>query len=68
MEFFLQLCILLVVSSVHFVMSRCEEKRINIRFMTKEGKSPAQIARSLQDVYGEDALSYLQVRLWHHRF
>ncbi len=65
------LCLLVTVFFVTacvWAMSRHEEQRINIQFMTQEGKTPTQIIHSLQAVYRQDALSYPQVRLWHHRF
>ncbi len=49
-------------------MSTREEQRVNIKFLTQTGKNPTQVWRALKDVYGDRALSYPQVRLWHKRF
>ncbi len=63
------LCFLLVdIVPVHAVMSKREEQRINIKFLAQSGKNPTEAWRALKQVYGNAALSYPQVRLWHKRF
>ncbi len=50
------------------VMNSRIEQRTNIKFLAQSGRTPAQVLRSLQQVYGQQALSYPQVRLWHRHF
>ncbi len=49
-------------------MSTHEEQRTNIKFLAKSGKNPTEVWRSLTAVYGNNALSYPQVCMWHKRF
>jgi hypothetical protein len=44
------------------------EYRAVIKFLTKEGKSPAEIIQSLDAVYGETSLSYSTVKEWAKQF
>ncbi len=65
---FCLLSVVLCLFQVDCEMGTHEEQRTNIRFLTQAGQTPIQICWSLQEVYGDDTLSYPQVRLWHHRF
>ncbi len=49
-------------------MARQEEQRVNIKFLAQTGKNLMQVWQSLRDIYGNNTLSYPQVRLWHKRF
>ncbi len=42
-----------------------EEQRTNIKFLAQSGCNPTEVWHALKDVYGNNALSYPQVRLWH---
>ncbi len=44
------------------------EQRVTLKFFVKTGKSPIECWRSLKDVWGDDTMSKMQVRMWHKRF
>ncbi len=57
----------LFIVTVLEVMSLHVEQRNNIKFLTRTGRTP-KVWRQLKDVYGDQALSYTQVRMWHRHF
>ncbi len=44
------------------------EQRAVIKFLVKEGRSPIQCWRRLQQVHGASCMSKNRVRVWHHRY
>ncbi len=67
--FIVLLCFLLfTVGLLVSYMPNQEEQRTNIKFLVQTGQNPTQIWRTLVQVYGAEALSYPQVRLWHKQF
>jgi hypothetical protein len=47
---------------------RLLEKRINIKFCTKLGKSASETLQMLAEAYGADAMKKSSVFEWHKRF
>ena len=44
------------------------DQRINLKFLVKLGKRPAECLKLLKEVYGEHVMSKTQVYEWHKRF
>ncbi len=68
LNFTVCLCSLQFVFVFLLTMNAKLEQRANIKFLAKSGKSPTEVWRCLQGVYGGSTLSYPQVRMWHQRF
>ena len=44
------------------------EQRVNLKFLVKLGKKPAECFQLLQNVYGANCMSCARVFEWHKRF
>ena len=44
------------------------EKRINLKFLVRLGKTPTEALKLLQEVYGECTMSRTRLFEWHRRF
>ncbi len=67
LHFVLALLLVLVFPPLKGMQKKVEQ-RANLKFLMATGKKPIECWRSLKDVYGRDAMSQTQVRVWHERF
>ena len=44
------------------------EQRINLKFLVRLGKTPAEALKLLQKVYDDDTMSRTRLFEWHRRF
>ena len=44
------------------------KQRINLKFLVRLGKTPAEALKLLQEVYGKDLMSRTRLFEWHRRF
>ena len=63
----LRLFVLCSVGCYETVSNSRMEQRINLKFLVKLRKTPTECFK-LKEVYGEDAMSRMQIFQWHKRF
>ena len=44
------------------------ERKINLKFLVRHGKTPTEAPKLLQEVYGDDTMSRTRFFEWHRRF
>ncbi len=67
LNFMLGLLLFLVFPALKGMQKKVEQ-RANLKFLMASRKKPIECWRSLKDIYGRDAMSQMQVRVWHERF